>query len=237
MSFMEIFNIGPLEFLFILALALIILGPGEIIELTRKTAVTVRRIIKSQQWQEFWSTTQEIRDLPRNVMRETGLEESVKDLNRVSRDMSRVAAPYITSKGGKPVQSPHGSVAMQGNPYNRRAHQPTTDDPHAEPDGEAANIPDATPGDETPGPMIATDPPDEADFDEAVPREDEGVLPSHPYEVDPPDEDHTILPPAHRPIHVPQYGSTPSEAGPAETTDEDEQEQGRESKPPGQRRA
>jgi Sec-independent protein translocase protein TatA len=78
---MEIFGIGPLELLLSVFLALVILGPREMIEMSKKTAGWLRKVRQS----DAWKTTREVMDIPNKVMKETGLEDELRELNTVSR--------------------------------------------------------------------------------------------------------------------------------------------------------
>jgi Sec-independent protein translocase protein TatA len=78
---MEIFGIGPLELLLIVFLALVILGPREMIEMSKKTAGWLRKLRQS----DVWKTTREVMDIPNKVMKETGLEDELRELNTVSK--------------------------------------------------------------------------------------------------------------------------------------------------------
>jgi Sec-independent protein translocase protein TatA len=78
---MEIFGIGPLELLLILFLALVILGPKEMIDMSKKAATWLRKFRQS----EAWKTTKEVMDIPNKVMEETGLDKEIRELNTLSK--------------------------------------------------------------------------------------------------------------------------------------------------------
>ena len=79
---MKILNLGSLEILLILILALIILGPARIVDSARSFGVWLRRITKTKQWNDLVSTANEVREFPRKIIQEAGLEESIKDLEK-----------------------------------------------------------------------------------------------------------------------------------------------------------
>lgn len=72
---MEILNVGLGEALFILILALILLGPEGMANAGLKIGRFVRALIKSPFWRMFMDTTRDIREMPRRLVREAGLEE------------------------------------------------------------------------------------------------------------------------------------------------------------------
>ena len=84
---MQIFNIGPLEILLILAIALIVLGPEEMLNTARKLARLIQKFIKSPVWKSLVNTSQEIRSLPKKFMAEAGLDETVKELNKMNQQV------------------------------------------------------------------------------------------------------------------------------------------------------
>ncbi len=77
---MEIFSIGPLELLFILLIALIILGPKDMIKTGRTIGRFLNKMVRSSTWKTIQRTTKELKQLPTYLMRETNLEEAIKDL-------------------------------------------------------------------------------------------------------------------------------------------------------------
>jgi Sec-independent protein translocase protein TatA len=78
---MEIFGIGPLELLLIVFLALIVLGPKEMIETSKKAAGWLKKLRQS----DAWKTTKEVMDIPTKVMQETGLDKELRELNTLTK--------------------------------------------------------------------------------------------------------------------------------------------------------
>lgn len=77
---MEIFGIGPLELILIFLLALIVLGPNRMIESAKKGAGWLRKFRQS----DAWKTTRDVMDIPNQVMKETGLENEIRELNTLA---------------------------------------------------------------------------------------------------------------------------------------------------------
>src|SRR5512143_2131595 len=78
---MEILGIGPSELLFIVVLALIILGPKEMQKAGRTIGKWLRQVVTSDGWKFFQQTSREIQTLPNRLMREAALDE-LKDMER-----------------------------------------------------------------------------------------------------------------------------------------------------------
>lgn len=77
---MEILGIGPLEFFFILLIALIVLGPNDMVKAGRTIGRFLNKLVKSPTWKTLQKATQEIRQIPTNLMKEANLEEVIKDI-------------------------------------------------------------------------------------------------------------------------------------------------------------
>ena len=72
---MEILGVGPLEIVFILIIALIVLGPRDMAKSGRTIGRALRKIVTSSSWQAVQQTSREIRNLPNKLIREAGLED------------------------------------------------------------------------------------------------------------------------------------------------------------------
>ena len=82
---MEILGIGPLELFFILLIALIILGPGDMVKAGRTLGRFLRKIIMSPEWRTIQKASRELRYLPNKLMREASLEDLSKGLSDVNK--------------------------------------------------------------------------------------------------------------------------------------------------------
>jgi hypothetical protein len=67
---MEIFGIGTSEILFILVIALIILGPKDMQKAGKTIGKWLRNIVTSDGWKIFQQTSRELRTLPNRLMRD-----------------------------------------------------------------------------------------------------------------------------------------------------------------------
>jgi Sec-independent protein translocase protein TatA len=80
---MDILGIGPLELFFIVIIALIVLGPNDMVKAGRTLGRFMRTIIMSDTWRTIRRASDDIRNLPNRLMREAGIEEDElrKELN------------------------------------------------------------------------------------------------------------------------------------------------------------
>ena len=84
---MEILNIGPLELLVILVLAVLMFGPEDIVNFAHKAGRWIYNLRKSELWQEIVGTTKEIQELPQKIIKDAELEETMKEINALNRSM------------------------------------------------------------------------------------------------------------------------------------------------------
>jgi sec-independent protein translocase protein TatB len=81
---MEILGIGASELIFILIIAIIVLGPKDMQKAGRTIGRWLNQLVRSDSWKVFQKTSTELRNLPRNLMREanTELQEMDKEIRR-----------------------------------------------------------------------------------------------------------------------------------------------------------
>jgi Sec-independent protein translocase protein TatA len=119
---MEVLGIGPLELFFILIIALIVLGPKDMVKAGRTIGQFMRKIVTSPTWRAVNQTSDELRKLPNRLMREAGIEESMKqikeatqsiappnlgsDLNRWQKDISSWTTTPATNSESAPSSLP-----------------------------------------------------------------------------------------------------------------------------------
>jgi Sec-independent protein translocase protein TatA len=72
---MEFLGIGPLELFFIVLIALIVLGPKDMVKAGRTLGRFLRTLVTSSTWRTIQQTSRDLRYLPNRLMREAGLED------------------------------------------------------------------------------------------------------------------------------------------------------------------
>jgi Sec-independent protein translocase protein TatA len=72
---MEILGVGLPEIGFIVILALILLGPKDMVKAGQTIGSFLRKLVMSPTWQAVRTTGKEIQALPTKLMRDAGLEE------------------------------------------------------------------------------------------------------------------------------------------------------------------
>ena len=84
---MEILNIGPLELLLILVLAVLMFGPEDIVNFAHKAGRWIYNLRKSEFWQEVVGTTKQIQEIPQQIIKEAELEETMKEIDALNQTM------------------------------------------------------------------------------------------------------------------------------------------------------
>jgi sec-independent protein translocase protein TatB len=104
---MEILGVGPTEFVFILVLALIILGPKDMQKAGRTIGKWLRGIVTSDGWKVFQQTSRELRTLPNRLMREAN--EELGDVGRELKsatDLIKERSPRVSVSTNQFQQAP-----------------------------------------------------------------------------------------------------------------------------------
>lgn len=82
---MEILGIGPSELLFIIIIALIVLGPKDMQKAGKTVGRWLNGLVRSDGWKAFQQTSKEIRNLPTKLMRDANMElaETEREIRKV----------------------------------------------------------------------------------------------------------------------------------------------------------
>jgi Sec-independent protein translocase protein TatA len=82
---MDILGIGPLELIFIIIIALIVLGPSDMVKAGRTIGKFLRQVVTSPTWRAVTRTSDELRTLPNKLIRDAGLEEDFKEIQEATK--------------------------------------------------------------------------------------------------------------------------------------------------------
>lgn len=133
---MELLGIGPLELIFVLVIALIIIGPKDMGKTARSIGRFLNRLYKSEGWRSFLQASRNLRSLPGRLAREAELEElrqvkkAVTDAGQeVARDLRAIEADLKVE--GQQVA--RDLRAVEADPWARSLPEP--------PSTEAAPVP------------------------------------------------------------------------------------------------
>lgn len=121
---MEILGIGASELIFILIIAIIVLGPKDMQKAGKTVGRWLNQFIRSDGWKALQRASKEIRNLPTNLMREANIEE----LQNVDRDIRnsidpRRQPPAPASSSSVPPSNP-AETAPEPPADNTNAEEP-----------------------------------------------------------------------------------------------------------------
>ena len=98
---MEIFGIGASELLFILIIAIIVLGPKDMQKAGRTIGRWLNQLVRSDGWKALQRASQEVRRIPTHLMREANLD--VEELRDMDREVRRTIDPRPPSARRAPT--------------------------------------------------------------------------------------------------------------------------------------
>ena len=129
---MEILGIGAQELIFIVIIALIVLGPKDMQKAGKTIGRWLNQFIRSDIWKLFQQTSSELRNLPRNLIKEANMEmqETERELRRTMDQIDPRPARSVTSSA-PPASSHIRRVSTSNEPEN--SIQPPTVKPDASP--------------------------------------------------------------------------------------------------------
>lgn len=96
---MELFGIGLSELVFVLIIALLVLGPRDMEKTGRMIGQWLNRMIKSDGWKAF----QQLRNLPNKLMRDANIEKFAASPPQARHGTAAGAAPRPQPYAAKPA--------------------------------------------------------------------------------------------------------------------------------------
>ncbi|HJS17291.1 MAG TPA: twin-arginine translocase TatA/TatE family subunit [Anaerolineales bacterium] len=103
---MEILGIGTSELIFILLIAIIVLGPKEMQKAGKSVGRWLNQFVRSDGWKALQRASKEIRNLPTNLMREANLEE-LREMDQEIRETIDPRPPVLkTTRQQLPSNQP-----------------------------------------------------------------------------------------------------------------------------------
>jgi len=121
---MDILGVGLSELIFIIIIALIVLGPKDMQKAGKTIGKWMRDIVTSDWWKIFQQTSRELRTLPNKLMREAN-----EDLNQVQQEIRNASSfdgEQIRPSNNLPRSQPYSAKAVpQATPENKITPQIT----------------------------------------------------------------------------------------------------------------
>jgi Sec-independent protein translocase protein TatA len=150
---MNFFNLGIPEIIFIIIIALIIFGPGNMVKTAKEAGTFIRKVTKSPYWKEVWATRRELNELPKMLAKEAQLDETIKDLNKETKEITSSVASTVSEfikEVDEPVKKSSASAKESAAPPNAAVQTAESKATAAEPaaDKPAADVSSAKPAEE-----------------------------------------------------------------------------------------
>ena len=122
---MEILGIGAQELIFIVIIALIVLGPRDMQKAGKTIGRWLNQLVNSDTWKIFQQTSGELRNLPRNLMKEANMEmrETERELRRTMDQIDPRPTRSVASSA--PPASSHIRKAPPSNEPENSIQPPT----------------------------------------------------------------------------------------------------------------
>ena len=116
---MEILGIGAQELIFIVIIALIVLGPKDMQKAGKTIGRWLNQLVNSDTWKIFQQTSGELRNLPRNLMKEANMEmrETERELRRTMDQIDPRPTRSVTSSAA-PASSHIRRASSSNEPEN-----------------------------------------------------------------------------------------------------------------------
>ena len=86
---MNILGIGPLELVLFVLIALVVLGPNDIVKVSKNLGNWIRKVRKSDTWDNVIKMTDEVKKIPQNLIEESGIDDIKKDLTKAGSEIKR----------------------------------------------------------------------------------------------------------------------------------------------------
>jgi Sec-independent protein translocase protein TatA len=98
----DFLGIGPLELMFVILIALIVIGPKDMSKTARSAGRYLNRMYRSETWRAVTQASRTLQTLPNRLAREAQLEE----LDEVRKDLDKTTSALKAGTGNNPVLEP-----------------------------------------------------------------------------------------------------------------------------------
>ena len=108
---MEILGVGPSEIIFVVIIALIILGPKDMQKAGKTIGKWMRDIVTSDGWKMFQQTSRELRTLPNRLMRDAN-----EEVNKIGNDINNTVSPALQKEKSDSSQMKNPKIPPRSQP-------------------------------------------------------------------------------------------------------------------------
>ncbi|MCQ3936499.1 MAG: hypothetical protein DPW18_05560 [Chloroflexi bacterium] len=133
---MEILGVGMSELIFVIIIALLVLGPKDMQKAGKTIGKWMRNIVTSDGWKIFQQTSRELRTLPHKLMREAN--EELEQIGQEVRNASNPTSQPVSPSKPLPRSQPYPANSAPVKPSeNRIAPEPEKKAPESDPQNNA----------------------------------------------------------------------------------------------------
>ena len=94
---MDILGVGPLELLFVIFIALVVIGPRDIGKAARSIGRFLNQLYRSETWRMLTETSRKLRNLPNQLAQEAALEDSLDEIHQTIRKVGQEIAQDVST--------------------------------------------------------------------------------------------------------------------------------------------
>jgi len=92
---MDLLGVGPLELLFLILIALVVIGPRDIGKAARSIGRFLNQLYRSETWRMLTETSRKLRNLPNQLAQEAALEASLDEVHQTIREVGQEIAQDV----------------------------------------------------------------------------------------------------------------------------------------------
>ena len=129
---MEILGVGFPELVFILIVAILVLGPKDMQKAGLTIGKWLRAIVTSDGWRIFQQTSRELRGLPNRLMREAN-----EDLEKIGQDINNRIEPRTAVVSNEPARSVPAPIKKIEPPNKAKAEVAEEKEAESDPEKDA----------------------------------------------------------------------------------------------------
>lgn len=144
---MDFLGVGPLEIIFVLIIAILVIGPSDIGKTAKTIGRFLNRVYKSDEWRALTEASRSLRSLPNRLAREAELEQ----LNDITNTMKETTEDLTKSRDQLIKETKSNIASLSQNPSEEADAMKAWRVPPVEGNVEGARSGDSTVEEDTSG--------------------------------------------------------------------------------------
>jgi Sec-independent protein translocase protein TatA len=107
---MNILGVGPFEIILVLLVILLVLGPKELVNTSKKLGQFLNNVRRSEAWSGVTQLNRTVRDLPATLMREAELEDMQTEMVETGKPIKDLSGELQLSNSNEIVSNKEASI-------------------------------------------------------------------------------------------------------------------------------